>query len=152
MFAWSGGKNKHQRKTFPCWQTLMALVVTSALGAQVDRLAGRLSEDFFNVVNLKGITGCLDFLEICFCWKQIVLSSSLVLLSFLYIYFFFCSSTEKPHAAKIGLKQNPTKTKRGMTISILRFFKTNLVTPEYNYPWIRNLGRRISKNPGEKIR
>lgn len=64
--------------------------------------------------------------------------------------FFFCSSTDKPHAAKIGLKQNPTKTKRGMVISILRFFKTNLVTPEHNYPWIRNLGRRISKNPRKK--
>lgn len=67
MFAWSGGKNKHLRKTAPCRQTLMALVVMSALGAQVDRLAGRLSKGFFNVVNLKGIRGCLDFLEICFC-------------------------------------------------------------------------------------
>lgn len=67
MFVQSGGKNKHLKKTFPCRQIMMDLVVTSALGAWEDRLAGRLSEGFFNVVNLKGIRRHLDFLGICFC-------------------------------------------------------------------------------------
>lgn len=50
----------------PLSKHMMGFVVTSALGARVYRLAGRLSEVVFNMGNLKGIRGHLDFIEICF--------------------------------------------------------------------------------------